>query len=210
MTGVVDGVSLLLLNQGWDGRTKGPGRAMAAAAILELGLGSNVRVQGGKIEVIAPATDTVLEGFAQKLAALGRPTPTEALAKLDGAPLLPFLQRLQERGQVRLATRKTLGLFPKTEALLLDRDGATRTEQKIIRVMVGGTPEAEVILLLGVAEAAGLLSSFMAPGALASSQKRIRGLLTGRDTLGYLVDRRFKAMQGALVEGVLGALRSGR
>lgn len=204
---VIDSVLLLLLKQGWNGRTKGPGRAAVAAALLELGLAGNVRVQAGKIEVVAPATDSVLEGFAQKLAGLGRPLPRDALERLDGADLVPFLQRLQEKGQVRLTTKKTLGLFPKTEAVLLDIDAATRTEQRIIRVLVGGSPDAETIILAGVLEAGGLLKAFISEGALAANTKRIRGLMTGRDTLGYLVDKRFKAMQGALVEGVLTALR---
>ncbi len=52
-------------------------------------------------------------------------------------------------------------------------------------------------------DAAGLLPNLVSSSALDFNRKRIQGLVSGKDKLGYLADREYKAMQEVLVVTVL-------
>jgi hypothetical protein len=131
-----------------------------------------------------------------------------ALAKSIPELLQAWKDRLQERGLISHRSWKHLGMFQRSQTVLLDEDAKERLQGKLRRAIAGGgTPEATTILALGLLDASGLFGTVVPPGAQEYNRKRLNGLLAGRDVMGYAVDKQLKGMQEIAVRTVLDTVR---
>jgi hypothetical protein len=212
---------LLLANGGgWDERTErnkigALGGALAGSMLLELLQQRIILVQRDRLTRTGNTTEdsavAAIEDRLRRINEKGERPSLDAmgrLAKWDRELLLPFKQRLAERGLVEYGSRRFLGLFYRSQVTVLDEAAQDRLRNKLKRAIAGGgTPEAASILLLGLLDATGLLSSIVPEEAMEYNRKRLNGLLGGRDIMGYKVDPNLKALQEVAVRTILNNVR---
>lgn len=167
---------LLLLFQPNSGLRSGTGTIagentlfypLAGAVLADLGLGAHVRTvpgRGGNTRVEAiedhPPSDDILRSAWDDLSEKPRGVQT-VLAAIGPTLRGPLLDRLVERGDIRRATRKSLGLFDTT---VLEDGGTGRRAQlfaDVREVLVEGTePRPRVAALAALLSASGTLPQF--------------------------------------------------
>lgn len=205
--GVLERFLLLAFGTAWDHRReRGEATALAGALLLELLRGGNLAVQHGAFHLKDEPADPTLAAVAKELGRIG-PCPTnEALLRLTRkAPELvqPWKDLLVRSGVLADEHGKVLGLLRRSSTRVVDGDRKARLEQRLTRFLAGsGVPDTDTLLLLGLLEASGTLERFLPRPTLPFNRRRIQGLITGRDSLGY---RATGALQG-LDETVLHAI----
>lgn len=216
---LTDGMSLpeqyllIAMGEGWDDRIEkyrlgAHGPAIVGALILDLALRGRLRIQRDRFEVLdGRVGDADLAAIADRLRQLQGVPSAEAMRRLGAGDLTgvirPWKNRLAARGLVRERTWRHLGLFKRSETTLLAPDAQAKLENRLVRLLSGGTADGQSICLMGLIDAAGLLPNLVPSAALPFNRARIQGLVSGRDKLGYLIDRDFKGMQEVLVVTVL-------
>jgi hypothetical protein len=208
---------LVALREDWDDRMErvGAGRqgaAMIAAVLLDLAVRGRLRMHRDRFDLAGePTGDAALDNFASGIEAMGN-VPSqqliERLGKKATALTRPWKSRLARRGFAREETWRFLGLFPRSRMRITDADAKGQLENRLVRTMAGGgTPDAQTIALLGLIDAAGLLPELVPDAALAYNRRRIQGLLSGRDPLGYKVDPMLRNVSDAALESILRNVR---
>ncbi|MEK6985249.1 MAG: GPP34 family phosphoprotein [Candidatus Thermoplasmatota archaeon] len=216
---LTDGLSLpeqyllIAMGEGWDDRIEkyrvgAHGPAIVGALILDLALRGRLRIQRDRFEVLdGRVGDADLAAIADRLRQLQGVPSAEAMRRLGAGDLTgvirPWKNRLAARNLVRERTWRHLGLFKRSETTLIAPDAQTKLENRLVRLLSGGTADGQSICLMGLIDAAGLLPNLVPSAALPFNRARIQGLVAGRDKLGYLIDRDFKGMQEVLVATVL-------
>lgn len=213
---------LLVANEGgWDERIERtrPGQlggALAGAMMLDLLLHRRILVQRDRFTVVGePTGDDALAAVVARLRRIqekkgdiGSLAQMRLLAKWNRELLEPFKDRLAARGLAEHGHRMHLGLLHRSFVNVLDEESQERLRNKLRRAIAGGgTPEASSILLLGLLDAAGLLVSIVPDEAMDYNRKRLNGLLSGRDIMGYKVDPLLKATQEIAVRTILQNVR---
>jgi len=208
---------LLLANDGaWDERKErnkvgAYGGALTGALLLELLMGKMVLVQRDRFTSTGNTTDDAAlqavdaalrqvnsKGEKPSLVAMGK------LAKRNRDLLLPYKQRLADKGLIRFGSRRFLGLFYRSYVEVLNPDAQEKLSNRLRRAIAGGgTPDAGSILLLGLLDATGLFGLVVPDEAVDYNRKRLNGLLGGRDIMGYKVDPALKALQEVAVRTIL-------
>lgn len=163
---------LLLLFDPRSGTIAGEGTLfypLAGAILTDLALRTNVEIDepallGRKVRAIAgnPPTDPLLGEIWRRLSRKPRGVQT-LLAEIGPTLRQPVLDRLVERGHIRLEARKVLGLFA-TTAL---RDGGTPHRADLVdavrSVLVDGAePDARTAALAALLSASGSLPALHA------------------------------------------------
>lgn len=204
---------LVAWREGWDDRMYKPragsqGGAIVGALLLELALRGRLRVQRDRFVVAnEPTNNRHLDAFADEVRRLSQLSTQSAMGHLArglAKKAKPWIRNLEQRGIVHERTWRHLGLFPRSELLLLDHDIKAKLENRLVRTLAGGgNPDGRTITLLGLIDAAGLLPEIVPEQALAFNRKRIHGLVTGRDVLHYRVDPSMKRLQELAVQTVL-------
>jgi hypothetical protein len=204
---------LIAITEGWDDRQEkfrvgSHGPALVGALILDVALRGHLKIQRDRFEVVdGGELDPDLAPVVKRLRELKDAPSMEAMRRLGAGDLTglirPWKQRLARRGLVTERTWKHMGLFKRSETDLRAPDAQAKLENRLVRLLSGGTADAQTICLLGLIDAAGLLPNLVPSSALPFNRSRIQGLVTGRDKLGYLVDRDFKGMQEVLVTTIL-------
>ncbi|WP_066367518.1 GOLPH3/VPS74 family protein [Herbidospora mongoliensis] len=140
---------------------------LAGAVLADLGLGEHVRTVPGRggstrVEAVAdhPPSDPILRSAWDYLAEKPRGVQT-ALAAIGPTLRGPLLDRLVERGDIRRASRKTLGLF-NTKVL---EDGGTGRRAHLLSdvraVLVDGAePQRRIAALGALLSGSGTLPQF--------------------------------------------------
>lgn len=204
---------LVAWREGWDDRMYKPragsqGGALVGALLLELAVRGRLRVQRDRFVVSNEKTNNRhLDAFAEEVRRVGQLTTQTAMGNLArglGKRLKPWIHGLEQRGVLRERTWRHLGLFKRSELVLLDPELKMKLENRLIRTLAGGgNPDGRTITLLGLIDAAGLLPDLVPEQALAFNKKRIHGLVTGRDVLHYRVDPAVKRLQELAVQTIL-------
>lgn len=207
---------LLTLDDDWDERRErigapGLGGGLIGALLLDLVRQGKLRVQRDRFQVTDAAVDDAGALVLEKLALKDGETSQAAMRRL--AKWLPQLlaaykDRLQERGLIEHRQWRHLGLFHRSQAVLLDEPAQERLRNKLARAIAGGgRPDAATILSLGLLEASGLFGLVVPEGAQAYNRKRLNGLLGGKDVMGYKVDDELRGVQEMAVRTVLDNVR---
>jgi hypothetical protein len=208
---------LVAIHDDWDdrmekGKVGRQGVALVASLLFELALRGRLRIQMDRLQVVGEATgDPALDAFADTVREHGHMKARAAidrLARQASRHIDPWRGRLHRRGVARAERWRFLGVLPRHRMLITDPEAKAKMENRLQRTLVGGTPDARTILLLGLIDAAGLLPEIIPEGALAFNRKRIHALLAGRDPLGYRVDPGVHDLQAALVEEILRTVRA--
>ncbi|MEA3190638.1 MAG: hypothetical protein QOD77_1220 [Thermoplasmata archaeon] len=204
---------LVAWREGWDDRMYKPragsqGGAIVGALLLELALRGRLRVQRDRFVVAnEPTNNRHLDAFAEEVRRVQQLSTQSAMGHLArglSKRIKPWVKNLEQRGIVRERAWRHLGLFPRSELILVDEEIKAKLENRLVRTLAGGgNPDGRTITLLGLIDAAGLLSEIVPEQAMAFNKKRIHGLVTGRDVLHYRVDPAMKRLQELAVQTVL-------
>jgi hypothetical protein len=214
---------LLVANEGgWDERAEKAkpghlGGALAGALMLELLVQGRINIQRDRFALAGePGGDAAAVAVAAKVRRIKERRPDIAslphmrrLAKWNRELLEPYKDRLAGRGFAEHGHRMHLGLLYRSHVAILDEDAQERLRNKLRRAIAGGgTPEASTILVLGLLDASGLLPTIVPDQALDYNRKRLNGLLSGRDVMGYAVDKQLKGLQEIAVRTILQNVRT--
>jgi hypothetical protein len=161
---------LLLLFQPDSGTIAGENTlfyTLAGAVLADLGLSGNVRTVSGRggstqVEAVAdrPPSDDILRLTWDYVAE--KPRGVQTVLAAMGPPLRgPLLERLVDRGEIRRASRRTLGLFDRSVL----EDGGTGRRAALLadvrEVLVDGAdPQPRVAALTALIGASGTLPQF--------------------------------------------------
>lgn len=205
---------------GWDAnaqkvRAGSYGGALVGALLLELNLQGRLGVQRGRLSVLEGAIeDPLYAEFARAVGEQKDRTSQVAMEKLGkrlGKRLGPWKERLSAAGYATYTPKSFLGMDRSAFAVRPDVQGVLTN--RLTRILAGsGVVDARSIALLGLIEASGLLESLVPASALPFNRKRIKGLLSGRDTMGYKVDKSLQAASDTALQQILSDVRvlSGR
>lgn len=183
------------------------GGAFLAAPMLELLLAGRLKVQRDRFQVTeGPALAKSLEDLAAALDAHRDFPSLDAMRRIGRNELpdlvLPWKLRLQEAGILVLDAKGRV-------VQVADPDAQGALENRLTRILAGsGVVQAQDIVLLGLAQASGVLPRFVPQSALAFNEKRIKALLSGRDTLDYRVDSGLRNVQELALSTILAHVRT--
>lgn len=214
---------LLVANEGgWDERTEKSkpgllGGALAGSLMLELLVQGRINIQRDRFALTGdPTADAGSAAVVAKVRQIKERKPDitslphmRRLAKWNRELLEPYKARLADRGFATHGHRMHLGLLYRSHVDVTDEEAQERLRNKLRRAIAGGgTPEASTILVLGLLDACGLLPTIVPDQALDYNRKRLNGLLSGRDVMGYAVDKQLKGLQEMAVRTILQNVRT--